>query len=611
MIKSEIMFIRKINRTEKKTGHVYSEYRLVESVRTADGKVSQRLLLNLGSGFRLPEEQWKLLTKRIEEIMAGQLELFSSDEKIESQAHYYVKKIMAKAPIEQSVSQKSSKVESSFETVDVNNLQHHCVRTVGGEHVAWSAIQALQLDKFLKQLGYTAPQVAIAIGQIIGRLLNPGSELSTHEWLSTRSGLDELMDADFGMIGRDQLYRISDKLLESKEAIEQFLYQRERTLFQLSETITLYDLTNTYFEGSGQYNDKAKFGRSKEKRSDCRLVTMGLVLDGEGFPRCSEIFPGNVSEPKTLEEMLGLLEKNCESEKPMVILDAGIASEENIAWLKAQNYDFIVVSRKKKRSLPEGEKIIVKEKDEYIVSVIRVDNEKTQELELYCHSTRKAEKEQSMKNQRHVRFEEDLQKIANSLTKKNGTKATEKVIERIGRLKEKHKGIARFYDIDITKNDDDSIVTKISCSRQEETEDAGVYCLRCSRHDLDAAQIWQTYVTLTDIEAAFRCMKSELGMRPIYHQKTDRVDGHLFITLLAYHVLHGIRYQLKQKNIHASWGTIRARLNTHTRLSTTMQREDDKTVHIRKSAVPDIEHRRIYDALSLPYYPGQTLKTTY
>jgi transposase len=607
------MFIRTVKRTEKKTGKTYTDYRLVESVRTPEGKVSQRLLLNLGATFSLPKEKWRLLSQRIEFILSGQLELFESDNDIESQAQYYARKIINKQSTKYETPKKTSLVESRFETVDVNNIHSHTIRTIGGEHVTLWAIRELALETKLAEMGFTETQIQISIGQIIARLLNPGSELSTHKWLQNQSGLNELLDCDFSAIGRDQLYRVSDKLMDNKKAIERSLYQRERDLFQQTETITLYDLTNTYIEGSGVANEKATFGRSKEKRYDCRLVTLALVLDGEGFPKRSEILAGNISEPATLKELIDEVSADGETSKPTIICDAGIATEKNLAWLKDNNYDYIVVSRKAKQPMPEGEQVIVKDKGEDIVTVTRVSNEENNEVELYCHSVRKAEKEQSMHDQKRLRFEEGLEKIAAGLQKKNGMKASDKVLERIGRLKEKYKQVARFYVIEHTKSEDTKKITAITWKKQRTTDKSaiGVYCLRTSRRDLDAQTIWTTYTSLSDVESAFRCMKSELGMRPIYHQKTERVDGHLFITLLGYHIQHYIRYKLKEKNIHASWTTIRTHLNTQVRLTTTMKCRDDKAVHVRKSSVPDIAHRKIYDALDLAYYPGRMAKTLY
>jgi len=177
----------------------------------------------------------------------------------------------------------------------------------------------------------------------------PGSERDTHRWLQTCSGLGELLDHDFETTSLTRLYTVADDLLKHKEAIETHLTQQARDLFQLSNTIALYDLTNTYFEGQALKNELTKFGRSKEKRNDCSLVTLGLVVDSEGFASRSEVFAGNASEPKTLAQMIsGLAPKQAAIEPTIVVLDAGIASQENLDWLVSAGYHYLVVSRDQK-----------------------------------------------------------------------------------------------------------------------------------------------------------------------------------------------------------------------------------------------------------------------
>lgn len=587
----------------------------MESVRDATGKVSQRLLLNLGRGFSLPEEKWPALTQRIAGLMANQLDLWETDERVEVVARRLAKQLRDKQADRAVVEGKqTSRIDPSFESVDVNNLHHHDIRTIGGEHVALSVLKALQLPETLSTLGMNHRQVNIALGQIIGRLLHPGSERRTHSWLTDTSGLEELLGCDFSGLTAMSLYRVSDNLLAHKDALETHLYQQERDLLSLRDTLVLYDLTNTYIEGSGKYNEKARFGRSKDKRSDCRLVTLGLAIDGNGFARRTQVLPGNVGEVTTLKAMLGGLQRPPEQatlDKPLVVLDAGIVSEANLSWLKANNYEYIVVSRQKTPTLPEGDVVLVKEEPGYHIQVVRVAKA-DEEVALYCHSTRKAEKEQSIQDQGCVRFEEGLEKLAKGLQKKKGVKAIAKVSERLGRLKQQYRYVARRYDITLTEDSKTpGKVTGITWTKKDDEPRLGIYCLRCSRQDVDARDIWQTYITLTEVEASFRAMKSELGMRPVYHQKTHRVDGHLWITVLAYHVLQTIRYQLKQAGIHASWATLRDHLNQHVRLTTSMTREDGKAVHLRKAAVPTIMQRKIYDALSLAHYPGTVDKTVY
>ncbi|MDI6776525.1 MAG: IS1634 family transposase [Syntrophales bacterium] len=598
------MFIRKVPHTDPKNGSRYYTYKLVESFRTERGP-RQREILNLGTDFNLPEGQWRDLARRVPEIISGQERLFDCPEEIETLARVYARRIIRRRS--SLVGEKNDSYHlPDYQMVDVNSIGDEDVREVGAEHVVYETIRELELNRKFEELGFSKPRMDVAIGVIAGRLIYPGSERATHLWLKHISGIDELLGADFSTLSQDQVYKAADMLIRYKRAVEEHLSVKERSLFTLKEKIVLYDLTNTFFEGSGRYNDKARFGWSKEKRNDCPLVTLGLVLDDGGFPKRSQMFEGNVSEPKTMQRMIQGLSSNTMF-KPVVVMDAGIATGENIRWLKDHQYDYLVVLRGKKKPLPEN-MVTVKEDGDRIVKAALVRHDETGEVELVYHSTGKQEKERGLRNLFQQRFEFELQKLQAALSRKNGTKRYEKVIEKIGRLKEKFKMIAHRYDIAMEK-DEKNRVTAITW-HQKETEDTdGIYWIRTNREDFREQQIWNIFNMLTDVEDAFRCMKSELGLRPVHHQREHRVDGHLFITVLAYHILHTIRFKLRQKGIHDSWKTLREGLSTHVRVTTLLKRQDGRVIYIRKSSRPEAYHKKIYDALNLSYQVGRRIKT--
>jgi transposase len=490
-------------------------------------------------------------------------------------------------------------------------------RSVSCEHVAIETFKALELDKQLKKLGFNGPQLAMATGTIIGRMCNPGSELATHYWLKNISGLGELIDYDFNKSSLYKMYAVSDQLLKHKESIENHLYLQEKSLFGFKETITLYDLTNTYFEGIGVANKLGKRGHSKEKRSDCPLVTLGLMLDSSGFPKCSKVFEGNVSEPVTLEKMIKDMEqKNCsdlfELSKATIVMDAGIATEDNIKWLKNNHYPYIVVSRKHHRQFDESKAVVVKQDNEYTVKAQRVIDPENNEVLLYCHSTKREKKEQAINNRFTANFEEALTNLESGLHKKRHIKQYDKVIEKIGRLKQQYSKAAKHYHIKIDKDEKSGNAVKITWKRKvaPDTKDGlpGVYCLRTSLMDLDESTLWHTYTMLTDLEAVFRSLKSELGMRPVFHQVTKRVTGHLFISVLAYHIVHSIRYQLKKADITSSWSDLRKQLTGQNRVTISMQCKHHDVIHTRKSTRPEPEQQTIYSALGVDFYPGSVIK---
>jgi hypothetical protein len=439
------MFIRKVPHKNKKNRRYYYTYKIVESIRTQRGP-RQRDLLNLGVDFNLPREQWKELANCIEEIITGQKPLFDYPKKINALAKKYARAIIRQQAY--AISDEED-VISDYQIVDVNSVDNEDARTVGAEHVVYETIKELEIDQKLRSLGLNRIQIAVALGIIAGRMIVPGSERATHQWMQHITALDELLGVDFSIVSSDSVYRASDLLLKNKDALEEHLRGTEGRLFSLKEKIILYDLTNTFFEGSGKFNPKARYGHSKEKRNDCPLVTLGLVLDMQGFPKKSRIYEGNISEALTLEAMIkGLSDKDIienSAYKPTIVLDAGIATEENIRWLKSKCYHYIVVSRKKKKAIPSDVSMIAVKVDEMhdtvLVKAGLTNNQETDELELYCHSIDKEKKEEGIKNKFQERFETELLKARNALDLKYGTKQYDKVVEKIGRLNAKSKFI--------------------------------------------------------------------------------------------------------------------------------------------------------------------------
>lgn len=599
-----IMFIRCTTTRTTKTGETYKTFRLVESERV-NGKVKQRTLLNLGRYFDLPPPQWQILSSRIDQLLNTQASIFSieTETPLETLAQRYAAQIIAS---------RSTSIDDKvkFETVDIASLELVRPRRVGIEQLALHAMKQLTLDDKLKSLGFNQQQLAASIGNIIARMAAPASELATYHWLQNQSGLGELIGYDFEGMGLDRLYQASDLLWKHREAIETHLYSQERDLFSFSETITLYDLTNTFFEGEAKGNPKAQRGRSKEKRSDSPLVTLGLVLDGSGFPRKSQIFPGNASEPTTLSVMLQDLEGRSGS---TVILDAGIASEENIQYLIEHGYHYIVVSRKRKRQFDEDLSILIKDIPGQTVKVQKVIVEETGEVELYCHSQLREKKEQAIQDNFSHKYEVALDKLHQGLSKKGTIKKYQKIVERLGRLKEKYARAAQHYVVSVMADDEGDKAVSISWKRVEKANSQathpGVYCLRTNLTDWNEETLWRTYTMLTDLEAVFRSLKSELGLRPIYHHKETRVNGHIFITLIAYHLVQTLRFQLKAERINDSWQTVRRKMENQQRVTVILQREDGKTIHLRKATKAEPEQRVIYQALGISAFPGGIKKT--
>jgi transposase len=440
-----------------------------------------------------------------------------------------------------------------YHEVDIDSIEDVRPRSIGVEHAGLEALKWLDFPHILEQAGFNGIQQAAAIGSVVGRMAAPGSELAIKRWLDERSGLGELLDVDFEAMSLMQLYRVSDLLVRNRATIEAGLFSKIDDLFSLSATVTLFDLTNTYFEGEMSGNAKAQNGHSKEKRSDCPLVTLGLVLDGSGFVRRSRMFAGNVAEASTLEEMLQGLDAPAGA---VVVMDRGIATEVNIGWLVENHYRYLVVSRERTRHFDQAQSVEITTASEQIVRLQRVLSDDGSEVRLYCYSEARKEKENAI-NQRFIgRFEAGLANLAAGIKKPHGEKNKDKLLQRIGRLQEKSHGISRHYDIKLTADENGKVTEltwgKIPVAGSQLTH-PGVYCLRTNEVNWDDATLWRTYIMLTDLEAVFRSLKSELGLRPVYHHKENRADGHLFITVLAYQAVQALRQKLKLQGINESW----------------------------------------------------------
>lgn len=591
------MFIRTVYKKNKSGSTKYEYQQLVESVRTEKG-VRQKLLLSLGR-VPLSKEKQPGPAKRIEAIVQGQKSFIKVEPEVEKLAQEFALRFIEKHAVEQE--------PTTFATVDIKSLENHRVRRIGGEYLGATFFKELHLPQCLKACGLSKRQIEIAMLLVIGRLVHPGSERSLHRWAQHFSGLDELIHTDFSHLSLNSLYKTTDVLYEQKDEIEAHLRAGENNLFSLKETIILYDLTNTYFEGRAATNPKAKFGRSKEKRSDCRLLTLGLVIDGDGFPKTSQVFSGNQSEPATLLEMVNVLRQKDPAnnqKKPTVVIDAGIATEKNLKKLK-KHYHYIAVSRKKMQPPDSDDYIMIKETKQNKVEAKRIVGE--DEVLLYCQSRLKRKKEQSMQSRLEQNFEEQLTRLSKSIHKKGCTKRWDKVLQRIGRLKEKYKRIARFYEIHVEERD--GLASRISWTylkKQSDDRFSGAYFLRTDRFDLSEKEIWDIYVMLTQVEDAFRAMKSDLLMRPVFHQKENRSDAHIFITVLAYHLLHSIRTVLRQNGVNMSWRQIRDRMATHCRVTNRIKTKQGDILFIRKCTEPENFHKTIYDALRIDLVPCKT-----
>jgi hypothetical protein len=606
------MFIREKSKTVK--GKKYIQHQLIESIRTPAGP-RQRLVLNLGF-LDLHPDKWKELANTIESEVHKQPRLFVTDPQIEKLARHYAKVIVRERLNKESERAASDKavdtLSADYQSVDVNSVSSSEARKIGAEHVVLAQMREYKFDKILKELGFTDNQLNYAKILIAGRLVNPASERETARWANEDSAILELLQAKINVYDT-ALHRTAVLLWEQHDKIEQSLSQAAREIFGLKETVILYDLTNTYFEGSKKGSKIAKHAKSKDKRDDRPLITLALTLDAQGFPKQSKVYEGNISEPGTLEKMLDELSNVVDGFNPQktIVIDAGIATEDNLEIIKRKQFKYLAVSRKKSygddfwQGSQEQQIKLSDEKTQLRVKLVKTKKESY----LLCHSEAKEAKEKAILDRRLKKFEEALNGINKGLKKKRTHKKYDKIIERIGRLKEKY-GVGSLYDIEVKQQK--GVATKIIFNKnpngKAKEKRVGEYVIRTNRLDLIEEEISKIHRTLTTVEDSFRSMKSELGLRPNYHKRDDTGTAHIFITVIAYHIIAGILKKLRANAINYSWRTIRNILSMQVRVTTSFNTEDKATMHIRTTTTPTLKQSNIYSKLGVVQKPLKQVK---
>ena len=601
------MYFKASFRYNQKTEKTDWYYRLVESYRNALDEVRQRTILSVGFLDELTGDQIDLVQEGLNNRIKGQTNLFK-----DSKADEYIELLYNRLIQENKIDAGSKDVSKDYDTIDLNSIKNKQVREIGSEWMSLQVAKTLEIESFLESRNWNKEDIALAMTHLISRAVYPASELKTVRFMQENSAICELTGCDPLKITKDKLYKISRRLYAEKEALEQHLSKRTNELFDLQDNIILYDLTNTYFEGEKRNSSLAQYGRSKEKRSDCPLVVLALVVNVEGFIKYSSIYQGNMADSKTLGDMIDKLRiaTSANGAKATIVIDAGIATNDNLKMILSKGYEYVCVSRsnlKDYKQFSDGESIKVKDRKNREIELSRVQHKQDAEYILKVTSPSKAMKETAMKSQFQQRFEEGLAQIAQSLTKKSGVKRFDKVCERIGRLKQKYPSIHRLYQIDITKNEKD-ICTEINWKQipqiaKQKEEECGVYFLKTSHTDKDEKLIWIIYNCIRNIESSFRTLKTDLDLRPVFHKTDIATQSHLHLGLLAYWVVNSVRHQLKKNDIHCEWREIVRIMNTQKCITTSMENSREQMVSIRKCSEPEAKAKQIYDALNLKYAP--------
>ena len=604
-------------------------YRIKESFRDLTGRVRSRIMLNVGfiEEPHRPEDIrdiGKCLSYMHEHN--GEKDLFgnplaSYNEFVQRKSREFWQEMVNNGSIDAVKTTMEESRQKAERLVDVNTIKHTDAREVGAEWVCLQVIRELEIDRFLQREGWSEKQIDTTLAHLIIRTIYSPSELKSMRIMDENSAVCELISGNQEWRpGFQSIYKVAPSLYELKEKLESHLCQKTDDLFNITNRIVLFDLTNFYFEGRKDNSKKARFGRSKEKRSDCRLLVLALCINKEGFIRYSSILAGNTADPDSLPDMVETLNSrtrvpNDPKDKVLVCLDAGIATEENLLKIKEKGYNYLCVSRRRLadyETATDAGTVTVLDCKKQPIRLTRVKHEEGGDYYLEINSPAKQLKETSMNRKFKERFEEELKKAKDSLTKKNGTKNYEKVIERVGRARQKYPSISKYYVIDYIPDEANpknmaDIQWRIAVPENVD-RDSGIYFLRTNVPTLDEKATWDYYNLTREIECTNRQLKTDLNLRPIHHKKDDRSDAHLFLGLLSYWIVNTIRYKLKQTGETCYWTEVVRRLSTQKAVTTEATNALGEKIHMRLCSEPNKSANDIYERLKYKKMPFRKIK---
>ena len=571
---------------------------LVEAYRNTEGQPRQRVVASLGNAT-LPAGDARHLAKAVEDQISGQADLL--DEALTTETAAWVVQVAQLV--------KRSKVATKaisgtvIDGVLLDEMETGEGVDLGPQLVAMKAWDALDFTSMLNDLGMNPTAIATAQVMVANRLIEPLSEWALIDW-AQRTALPELLDVRLNKTTKDRLYRVSDELLKHRKPIEICLREKTRDLFSLNRSVILYDVTNTHFEGICAKNPKAKHGKNKQKRNDCRQVAVGMAFDENGFPLAHEVFEGNIADTKTLKLILARLALPEAGLKPVVILDAGFASAQNLALLRELGYSYLInITRGSRKKYADefaasGFELLPNRAENQQVEVRKItDPEDADSVLVLCRSAQRRLKEAAMISTAEQRFLTDSGRLQARIAK--GKLKREALIERaIGALLKKHPKVGRFYKV--THEGGALRVERDDGRLEAALELCGDYVLKTD-HNLDGPELWKLYMTLLRAEEGFSALKGSLGLRPNFHQLEGRVDGHIFISVLAYHLLCWIGHRLMQSGDVRDWQTIRRLLRTHNLATTYLPLTDGRVIKVRKPGRPDAEQALVYQRLGIDW----------
>src|SRR6266567_1073887 len=522
------MFLRAHQRSKDGKDHTY--WSLVETVRTASGP-RQRTLCYLGELNGSAQARWlKSVEVFNEQGEAQQLKLFPSQVEVPDD-------------------------DPQVARVLVNRVRLERTRQLGGCFLGWELWKRLGLDRFFElAMDEEAAEVRwsrVAAVLAINRLCAPGRELAIEERWYPTTALDDLLEIEEGTINDTRLYRCLDRMLPHKTKLEQHLKQRYGELFGTEFDVLLYHLTSTYVEGAAENNPMMSRGYSRDHRPDCEQMVIALIVNREGFPFSYETFDGNRADVSTMEAILRMVERKYGKARRIWVMDRGIVSEENLAAIRKRGGEYLVGTPRRQMKRLEAE--LLKEDWTEVrpdVEVKRIAIPQGAETYILCRTAGRKEKEKAIRERFSTRMEAALEALKKSIGS-GRLKDRYKMERRLGRIQARNPQVNDLFEVVLQ---DTPVGVRLPWEMKKDREAwrdlrEGAYMLRTNLQADSAAQMWSMYMQLTEAEASFRALKSELSIRPLFHQKESRVKAHVLVAFLGYALWVTLKHLLQRQPI--------------------------------------------------------------
>jgi len=570
------MFLRRYKR--KKNGKWHEYFSIVENRRVAHGTTVQRTVLYLGEITTTQEDTWRKT-----------LEVFDEDTGKHQQKLLFADHVQI------------SEFDIDSIRVKLSGMQLYRPRSFGNCWLACVLWQNLGLDEFWSgRIDDSRSDIRwskVLNLLVVNRLIQPGSEFYLHRQWFDKTAMDELLNTDYRIASKDRLYRCLDRILEHKQDLCRHLKSRWEDMFGIEFDVLLYDLTSTYFEGLCEQNPKARFGYSRDGRCDCRQVVIALIVTPEGFPIGYEVLPGNTLDKTTLRFFLKKIESIYGKARRVWVMDRGIPTEEVLSQMRDEGIQYLVGTPRAMLNKLEGKLLDLDWKqanDNVKVKLLAEDNE----LYVLAKSKDRKAKERAIRKYKLRKYLQGLAKLRKSCRNRD------RLMEKLGALKQQAGKSARCVDITIpqqgrtvTQENFTYHLNRAAYKRMMLQD--GMYLLRTNITETAPDVIWQRYVLLTQVEAAFRCLKSDLAVRPVYHQLEHRVEAHIFVAFLAYCLMVTLQQKLRYHAPGLTGRDVLDKLGAIVMIDVCIPTDDGRILQMRRYSQPELEHRILLDKLKL------------